>query len=129
MNNVSRLPEPTATIDLTFTMLDKCIIDANATVRRFAFANGIDFTQLEKGGENGVTIDARHFGGEECKIKFYLTKRGDRRVSISKLKSRSNRTKRLFKRNGILTHQLGRKPQGEYHGIMLPIRPHRRVQN
>jgi|TARA_B110000208_G_scaffold98649_1_gene123223 hypothetical protein len=87
MNNVSRLPEPTATIDLTFTMLDKCIIDANATVRRFAFANGIDFTQLEKGGENGVTIDARHFGGEECKIKFYLTKRGDRRVSISKLKS------------------------------------------
>ena len=87
MNNVSRLPEPTATIDLTFTMLDKCIIDANATVRRFAFANGIDFTQLEKGGENGVTIEARHFGGEECKIKFYLTKRGDRRVSISKLKS------------------------------------------
>ena len=87
MNNVSRLPEPTATIDLTFTMLDKCIIDANATVRRFAFANGIDFTQLEKGGENGVTIDARHFGGEECKIKLYLTKRGDRRVSISKLKS------------------------------------------
>ena len=87
MNNVSRLPQPTATIDLTFTMLDKCIIDANATVRRFAFAHGVDFTQLEKGGENGVVIDAQHFGGEDCKIKFYLTKRGDRRVSISKLKS------------------------------------------
>ena len=87
MNNVSRLPQPTATIDLTFTMLDKCIIDANATVRRFAFAHGVDFTQLEKGGENGVVIEARHFGGEDCKIKFYLTKRGDRRLSISKLKS------------------------------------------
>jgi len=87
MNNVSRLPQPTATIDLTFTMLDKCIIDANATVRRFAFAHGVDFTQLEKGGENGVVIEARHLSGEDCKIKFYLTKRGDRRVSISKLKS------------------------------------------
>tara|TARA_R110002033_G_scaffold13918_2_gene41184 strand:+ start:1202 stop:1579 length:378 start_codon:yes stop_codon:yes gene_type:complete len=87
MNNVSRLPEPTATINLTSTMLDKSIIDANATVRRFAFSNGVDFTKLEKGGSNGVVIEARHFDGQECKIKFYLTKRGDRRVSISKLKT------------------------------------------
>jgi hypothetical protein len=120
MNNVSRLPEPTATIDLTFTMLDKCIIDANATVRRFAFANGIDFTQLEKGGENGVTIDARHFGGEECKIKFYLTKRGDRRVSISKLKSiaGSGDTVAITMLNGVVVINLTKVDQSELNSYL-----------
>ena len=120
MNNVSRLPEPTATIDLTFTMLDKCIIDANATVRRFAFANGIDFTQLEKGGENGVTIEARHFGGEECKIKFYLTKRGDRRVSISKLKSiaGSGDTVAITMLNGVVVINLTKVDQTELNSYL-----------
>jgi hypothetical protein len=120
MNNVSRLPEPTATIDLTFTMLDKCIIDANATVRRFAFANGIDFTQLEKGGENGVTIDARHFGGEECKIKFYLTTRGDRRVSISKLKSiaGSGDTVAITMLDGVVVINLTKVDQTELNGYL-----------
>jgi hypothetical protein len=120
MNNVSRLPEPTATIDLTFTMLDKCIIDANATVRRFAFANGIDFTQLEKGGENGVTIDARHFGGEECKIKFYLTKRGDRRVSISKLKSiaGSGDTVAITMLDGVVVINLTKVDQSELNSYL-----------
>ena len=120
MNNVSRLPEPTATIDLTFTMLDKCIIDANATVRRFAFANGIDFTQLEKGGENGVTIDARHFGGEECKIKFYLTKRGDRRVSISKLKSiaGSGDTVAISMLDGVVVINLTKVDQSELNSYL-----------
>jgi hypothetical protein len=120
MNNVSRLPEPTATIDLTFTMLDKCIIDANATVRRFAFANGIDFTQLEKGGENGVTIDARHFGGEECKIKFYLTKRGDRRVSISKLKSiaGSGDTVAITMLDGVVVINLTKVDRTELNGYL-----------
>ena len=120
MNNVSRLPEPTATIDLTFTMLDKCIIDANATVRRFAFANGIDFTQLEKGGENGVTIEARHFGGEECKIKFYLTKRGDRRVSISKLKSiaGSGDTVAITMLDGVVVINLTKVDQSELNSYL-----------
>lgn len=85
MTNVTRLPDPTATIDLTFTMLDKSIIDANASVRKLALYNGVDFNKLKEGGNNGKVIEARQFGGDECKIKFYLTKRGDRRVSISKL--------------------------------------------
>ena len=101
-------------------MLDKCIIDANATVRRFAFANGIDFTQLEKGGENGVTIDARHFGGEECKIKFYLTKRGDRRVSISKLKSiaGSGDTVAITMLDGVVVINLTKVDQSELNSYL-----------
>ena len=120
MNNVSRLPQPTATIDLTFTMLDKCIIDANATVRRFAFAHGVDFTQLEKGGENGVVIDAQHFGGEDCKIKFYLTKRGDRRVSISKLKSLAGDgdTVAITMMDGVVVINLTKVDENELNGYL-----------
>ena len=120
MNNLSRLPQPTATIDLTFTMLDKCIIDANATVRRFAFAHGVDFTQLEKGGENGVVIEARHFGGEDCKIKFYLTKRGDRRVSISKLKSLAGDgdTVAITMMDGVVVINLTKVDENELNGYL-----------
>tara|TARA_B110001469_G_scaffold96331_1_gene92563 strand:+ start:261 stop:638 length:378 start_codon:yes stop_codon:yes gene_type:complete len=123
MNNVSRLPEPTATIDLTFTMLDKCIIDANATVRRFAFAHGVDFTKLEKGGDKGVVIEARHFGGEECKIKFYLTKRGDRRVSISKLKSLAGGgdTVAITMLDGVVVINLTKVDQNELSGYLNVI--------
>ena len=78
MNNVSRLPEPTATIDLTFTMLDKCIIDANATVR------------------------------------------GDRRVSISKLKSiaGSGDTVAITMLDGVVVINLTKVDQTELNGYL-----------
>lgn len=86
MTNVSRLPEPTATLTLTATMLDKSIIDANATVRKLALYLGVDYSKMANGEKR--VVDARLFGKDDCKITFYKSSsRGDRRVSISKLKS------------------------------------------
>ena len=85
MTNISKLPEPTATITLTSTMLNKCIIDANATVRKLALYLGVDYSKMEAGANE--IIDARIFNLDECKINFYKTKsRGDRRISITNLK-------------------------------------------
>jgi len=86
MTNVSKLPNPTATLTLTATMLDKSIIDANATVRKLALYLGVDYSKMVNGEKR--VVDARLFGKDECKITFYkASTRGDRRVSISKLKS------------------------------------------
>lgn len=88
MTNVSRLPEPTATLTLTATMLDKSIIDANATVRKLALYLGVDYSKMVNGTKGKRVVDARLFGKDDCKITFYKSSsRGDRRVSISKLKS------------------------------------------
>ena len=66
-------------------MLNKCIIDANATVRKLALYLGVDYSKMEA-GDNEI-IDARIFNLDECKINFYKTKsRGDRRISITNLK-------------------------------------------
>ena len=71
MTNISKLPEPTATITLTSTMLNKCIIDAKATVRKLALYLGVDYSKMEA-GDNEI-IDARIFNLDECKINFYKT--------------------------------------------------------
>jgi hypothetical protein len=71
-----------ATIKLTRTMLDKHIIDANASVRAWALdAYGIDYTSLRE----KVEVDAKA-NGEPTKVRFYVTARGDRRVSIKDVK-------------------------------------------
>ena len=49
MTNVSKLPDPTATLTLTATMLDKSIIDANATVRKLALYLGVDYSKMVNG--------------------------------------------------------------------------------
>ena len=73
-----------ATIRLTRTMLEKHIIDANESVRRLALLCGIDYQTIGAGEK--ITRAAMLADGTETAINFYKTKRGDKRVSISKLK-------------------------------------------
>ena len=67
---------------LTKTMLDKSIIDANASIRQFALLFDIDFDKMTAGEKH--SIDARFDTGESCRLNFYRTvMRGDRRFSCS----------------------------------------------
>tara|TARA_R100001129_G_scaffold185056_1_gene171835 strand:+ start:1506 stop:1922 length:417 start_codon:yes stop_codon:yes gene_type:complete len=71
---------------LTPTMLNKSIIDANKSIQKFALLFGVDFEAL-KCGEKRV-MEAEFVEGDPCKVTFYKAKtRGDRRVSITKLKA------------------------------------------
>lgn len=71
-----------ATIKLTKTMIDKHIIDANASVRKFSRLYDVDYDTMTNGDK--VSIDAQYEDGTPCKVNFYRTQsRSDRRVSIS----------------------------------------------
>lgn len=109
MVDITKLPDPTGTITLTKTMLDKCIIDANASVRKLALYLGVDYSKMDAGDKE--IVDARIFGADECKITFYKAKtRGDRRVSISKLKKAASEgdTVALTILNGVVVVNLTR---------------------
>ena len=88
-----------AKIKLTKTMMDKSIIDANKTVQTFLFEDfGMDYSdkffteewwdiEKERTVRNRFTVTGEYIDGEEAKITFYRSaKRGDRRISIQKLK-------------------------------------------
>jgi hypothetical protein len=88
-----------ARIKLTNTMLDKSIIDANKTVQSFLLEDfGMDYTdkffteayfnaEKDKWERNKFTVMGEYIDGEEAKITFYRSgKRGDRRISIQKLR-------------------------------------------
>lgn len=88
-----------AKIKLTKTMLDKSIIDANKSVRDFLdndFGMSYDdpfFTQewydieAERTMRNAFFVVGEYIDGTEANIKFYRSaKRGDKRISIQKLK-------------------------------------------
>ena len=88
-----------AKIKLTKTMLDKSIIDANKTVRELLdndFGMSYDdpfFTrewydaEAERSQRNAFIVIGEYADGTEANIKFYRSvKRGDRRISIQKLK-------------------------------------------
>ena len=88
-----------ANIKLTKTMLDKSIIDANKTVQSFLLEDfGMDyadkfFTEMffnaekDKWERNKFTIIGEYIDGTEANITFYRSgKRGDKRISIQKLK-------------------------------------------
>ena len=88
-----------ATIKLTKTMLDKSIIDANKSVREFLdhdFGMSYDdpfFTkewydaEAERTMRNAFLVVGEYADGTEGDIKFYRSaKRGDKRISIQKLK-------------------------------------------
>jgi len=78
-----------AEIRLTKTMLDKQIIDANESVRKFAFLHGIDYSEMTNGDKK--SLQAQFSDGTACSINFYRTKsRSDRRVSISGLKKQGD---------------------------------------
>lgn len=88
-----------ARIKLTNTMLDKSIIDANKTVQSFLLEDfGMDYTdkfftevvfnaEKDKWERNKFTVTGEYIDGEEANITFYRSgKRGDKRISIQKLK-------------------------------------------
>ena len=88
-----------AKIKLTSTMLDKSIIDANKTVQSFLYEDfGMDYNDkffteqyynydTDKFERNRFFVMGEYIDGEEAKITFYRSgKRGDKRISIQKLK-------------------------------------------
>lgn len=88
-----------ARIKLTNTMLDKSIIDANKTVQSFLLEDfGMDYTdkfftevvfnaEKDKWERNKFTVTGEYIDGEEANITFYRSgKRGDKRISIQKLR-------------------------------------------
>lgn len=88
-----------AKIKLTKTMLDKSIIDANKTVCEFLDHDfGMNYndrffteewydTERERTMRNAFLVVGEYADGTEGDIKFYRSaKRGDKRISIQKLK-------------------------------------------
>lgn len=77
-----------ATIKLTKTMLDKSIIDANKSVQKFLtedFEISYDDPFFVERGRLAIT--GEYADGERVNVRFYRTgKRGDKRISIQKLK-------------------------------------------
>ncbi len=68
-------------------MLEKSIIDANKTVQKFLLEDfGMEYTDpfFEIGCK--FTVYGTYIDGEEVNINFYRSKRGDKRISIQKLK-------------------------------------------
>ncbi len=73
-------------IKLTKTMLDKCIIDANASVRKLSKEFlGIDYAKMKCGEKHKV--EAR-LALTESEVRFYRANnaRGDRRISIKNMR-------------------------------------------
>jgi hypothetical protein len=88
-----------ARIKLTKTMLNKSIIDANKTVQSFLLEDfGMDYADKffteqfynadkDRFERNKFTIIGEYIDGTEADITFYRSgKRGDKRISIQKLK-------------------------------------------
>lgn len=88
-----------AKIKITKTMLDKSIIDANKTVCEFLDHDfGMNYndrffteewydTEKERTMRNAFLVVGEYADGTEGDIKFYRSaKRGDKRISIQKLK-------------------------------------------
>ena len=75
----------TAKINLTETMLNKSIIDANKSVCEFAQEFDFDYGEADAGEK--VQLVGRYADKSECKVNFYKAKgRGDKRISITNLK-------------------------------------------
>jgi len=74
---------------LTNTMLNKSIIDANESIRKFAKLFGIDFNFMEKGQKHKLLA---YYDDDDsvCTLSFYKTvNRGDRRLSISGIRKKA----------------------------------------
>jgi hypothetical protein len=81
-------PTEPAKLVLTKTMLEKAIIDANASVRQFGRLFGVVFEDMAAGDR--VQLDAEFLDGSRTTLSFYKTKnRGDRRFSIRGIKKQA----------------------------------------
>lgn len=85
---IESLSPDIGTLRLTKTMLDKHIIDANASIRRLALLLGHDMESMTNGDK--VTIEGQYNDGTPCRVNLYRTvMRSDRRVSISGIKKQA----------------------------------------
>lgn len=85
---IESLSPEIGTLRLTKTMLDKHIIDANASIRRLALLLGHDMESMTNGDK--VTIEGQYDDGTPCRVNLYRTvMRSDRRVSISGIKKQA----------------------------------------
>jgi hypothetical protein len=85
---VESLSPNVGTLRLTKTMIDKHIIDANASIRRLALLLGVDMEAMTNGDK--VTIEGQYQDGTPCNVNFYrTTMRSDRRVSLSGIKKQA----------------------------------------
>ena len=84
-----------AEIKLTKTMLNKSIIDANKTVTKFLDEDfGMKYTDpfFDIVGSDPLVarckfvVKGEYIDGEEANVTFYRSRRGDKRISIQKLK-------------------------------------------
>jgi hypothetical protein len=86
--------EDYALLRMTFTMIDKNILDANGILRDLLDSQGlVNYEQLKYGGSFGITYKAlfvQNGKTELVRLKFYrvANARGDRRFSIEKIKNR-----------------------------------------
>ena len=81
-------PTEPAKLVLTKTMLEKAIIDANASVRQFGRLFGVVYEDMAAG--NRVQLDAEFLDGSRTTLSFYKTRnRGDRRFSIRGIKKQA----------------------------------------
>ena len=91
---------------LTNTMLNKSIIDANTSIRRFAKLFEIDFETMVNGEKH--SLSASYEDGTNCNLSFYKTvNRGDRRLSISGIKKQAQE-KDLIAFNYVLDKTTGK---------------------
>lgn len=85
---IESLSPDIGTLRLTKTMLDKHIIDANASIRRLALLLGHDMESMTNGDK--ITIEGQYDDGTPCRVNLYRTvMRSDRRVSISGIKKQA----------------------------------------
>ena len=87
--NEGIMSDKKAVIKLTKTMLNKHIIDANASVREWAKLSGVDYAKMKCGEKH--SISAEFTDGTETVLNLYRTNnaRGDRRISIKGIKAQA----------------------------------------
>jgi hypothetical protein len=77
---IESLSPEIGTLRLTYTMINKHIIDANASIRRLALLLGVDMEEMTNGDK--VTIEGQYQDGTPCNVNFYrTTMRSDRQAS------------------------------------------------
>tara|TARA_B100000214_G_C23809954_1_gene554453 strand:+ start:182 stop:586 length:405 start_codon:yes stop_codon:yes gene_type:complete len=74
-------------LKITKTMLDKSIIDANQSIRQLARLFGVDYDDMQPMERVRIPyISSESTSESSTVVTFYKTARGDRRISIQKIK-------------------------------------------
>ncbi len=76
--------ESAGILNLTKTMLDKSIIDANASILQLARLFGVEYEDLK--ANDRMKIPSLLEDGSEATVTFYKTARVYRRISVPKIK-------------------------------------------